>query len=211
MITISYAILACNEYYELHKLLTTLAPKLLPDDEIVVVLDTDNVTDNVKALCKDFSSSSNFHYYYGHLNNNFADHKNFLNSKCTKDWIFNIDADEYPSELLLDNIREILKLNESVDVISVPRVNIVNNITPDHITKWGWKIDDRGRINWPDYQLRIFKNSSKITWTGKIHEKPIGWKIGSEIPSETDDLVLMHIKDIKRQEIQNSLYASIQK
>ena len=209
MISISYAILACNEYKELHKLLTVLAPKLLPGDEIVVVLDTDNVTDNVKALCKDFSASPNFYYYYGHLNNNFADHKNFLNSKCTKDWIFNIDADEYPSEGLLQYLREILQYNADVDMIAVPRVNKVIGLTPQHIAKWGWRVDEHERVNWPDYQMRLYKNKPEIHWEGKVHEVPKGWKVGSHLPTETDHYSLIHIKDIERQEKQNDLYSKI--
>lgn len=209
MTSISYAILACNEYYELHSLLTKLAPKLLPNDEIVVVLDTDNVTDDVKALCKDFSSVSNFHYHYGHLNNNFADHKNFLNSKCTKDWIFNIDADEYPAEDLLKHLRDILNMNPEVDMIAVPRVNKVNGLTPEHILKWGWRVDEYDRVNWPDYQLRLYKNKPEIKWEGKVHERPVGWKVGSHLPHETDQLSLIHIKDIERQERQNDFYNKI--
>ncbi len=209
MISISYAILACNEYKELHKLLTVLAPKLLPNDEIVVVLDTDNVTDNVKALCKDFSASPNFHYYYGHLNNNFADHKNFLNSKCTKDWIFNIDADEYPNEVLIDNIHSILEANNSVDIIAVPRINKVLGLTDDHVIKWGWKTDEHKRVNWPDFQYRIYKNSEYIKWEGKLHEKPTGFKVSSSLPHDVEDFALIHIKTIERQEKQNALYSSI--
>lgn len=209
--TISYAILACNEYYELHLLLTTLVPKLLPEDEVVVVLDADTVTDGVKGLCKDFSTVPNFHYYYGRLNNNFADHKNFLNSKCTKDWIFNIDADEYPSADLLQHLRTILQMNPEVDMIAVPRINKVTGLTADHIVKWGWRVDEHDRVNWPDYQLRLYKNIPSIKWEGKVHERPVGWKNGSHLPHETDQLSLIHIKDIDRQESQNNRYDKIEK
>lgn len=210
MITISYAILACNEYYELHKLINVLTSKMYPEDEIVVLLDTDTATDSVKALCKDFSILPNFHFHYRHLNKNFAEHKNHLNSLCKNDWIFNIDADEYPTDTLLDNLRDILKLNDGeVDLIAVPRVNKVIGLTPEHIVKWGWRVDEQDRVNWPDYQLRLYKNNSGIVWEGKVHERPIEWKAGSHLPFETEDFALMHIKDIKRQEKQNEFYNTI--
>jgi hypothetical protein len=210
MITISYAILACNEYYELHKLINVLLSKINAEDEIVVLLDTDNVTDSVKELCKDFSSVPNFKYYFGHLNKNFAQHKNHLNRLCTKNWIFNIDADEYPSDILLDNLRDILNLNnDDVDLIAVPRVNKVTGLTDEHIAKWRWNVDSFGRVNWPDYQLRLYKNIPDIKWEGAVHERPSGWKNGSHLPMETEEFALIHIKDIERQEKQNQLYETI--
>lgn len=209
MITISYAITACNEYLELHNLLRRVTSKATPDDEIVVLLDTDSATSEVKALCNEYKALKNFHLHYNSLNKNFAQHKNKLNRLCTKDWIFNIDADEYPSDSLLDNLRDILTLNSSVDIISVPRVNRVSGLTEEHVRRWMWRVDEQGRVNWPDYQMRLYKNKPEIVWEGRVHEKPVGWKIGSHIPYQTEEFALMHFKDIARQEKQNSLYNSI--
>jgi hypothetical protein len=206
---ISYAILACNEHNELKTLFNKLLTHVNADDEIVVVLDKDNVTEEVKALCEDMDALPNFHMYYHSLNKDFAEHKNFLISKCTKDWIFNIDADEYPSEILMSNLNDILEINIDVDMIAIPRVNKVNGLTQDHIRKWGWQVDSNGNVNWPDFQLRLFKNVSYIKWINKVHEKPIGWKVGTHLPYETDEFALMHIKDIQRQEKQNELYDTI--
>lgn len=207
--SISFAILACNEYYELHKLVDILLKNIREDDEIVVLLDTDNVTDDVKALCKDYSAVANFHYHYGQLKKNFADHKNHLDSLCSKTWIFNIDADEYPTEMLIKNIHDILEMNIEADLIAVPRVNKVTGLTQEHIDKWGWRVDEYDRVNWPDFQLRIYKNVSYIKWEGKVHEKPVGWKTATHFPYHDDDLSLIHIKNIERQEKQNALYNTI--
>lgn len=209
MITISYAILACNEYKELVVLLNKLAKHLRPEDEIVVVLDSDSYTSEVKALCSDYNALLNFHTYYHKLDKDFAKHKNYLNSKCSKDWIFNIDADEYPCDTLLDNLRDILSMNSDTEIIAVPRVNKVNGLTIGHIQKWRWHVDNDERVNWPDYQLRLYKNQPEIKWEGKVHERPIGWKTGSHLPYETEDYALIHIKDIERQEKQNNLYNTI--
>jgi hypothetical protein len=208
MISISYAILACNEHIELHTLLNKITRRLKAEDEIVVVLDT-NSTKLVKALCEEYKALPNFRYYFGALNKDFATHKNFLNSWCTKEWIFNIDADEYPCDTLLDNLHDILTINADVDMIAVPRVNKVNGITIGHIQKWGWVVDSEERVNWPDYQLRLYKNKPEIKWEGKVHERPVGWQVGSHLPCETEDYALIHIKDIQRQEKQNELYNTI--
>lgn len=209
MITISYAILACNEHIELHTLLSKITKKLKAEDEIVVVLDTNNHTKEVKAICEEYKVLPNFSYYFGALNKDFAAHKNFLNSKCSKDWIFNIDADEYPCDTLLDNLHDILTMNTDVDIIAVPRVNKVIGLTSEHVQRWRWIVDVNERVNWPDYQLRLYKNNKDIVWQGKVHETPTGWKTGSHLPFETEDYALVHIKDIKKQEKQNNLYDTI--
>lgn len=210
MINISYGILACNEYQELVTLLQKLVRYVKPEDEVVVVLDSDNVTANVVALCEEYSVLPNFYIHYHKLNNNFAAHKNYLNSVCSKDWIFNIDADEYPCDTLIDNLRDILHLNDDVDVIALPRVNKVIGLTQQHVNAWRWYVDEHDRVNWPDYQLRLYKNKPEIYWEGKVHEKPIGWKVQSHLPADTEDYALVHIKHIDRQVRQNNLYNTIQ-
>jgi glycosyltransferase involved in cell wall biosynthesis len=206
---ISYAILACNEHEELNKLLTNLYNKIRPDDEVIVLLDTNNSTSEVEDICKKYMPLNNFKYYSNPLNKDFANQKNELKKLCTKDWIFNIDADEYLPDLLLDNINDILELNIDVDLIAVPRVNKVIGLTSEHIAKWKWNVDSEGRVNYPDFQLRIFKNVSYIKWEGKVHEKPVGWKTGTHLPYESDDFAMIHIKEINRQEKQNALYDTI--
>ena len=34
----------------------------------------------------------------------------------------------------------------------------------------GWNVNDKGWVNWPDYQWRIWKNKPKIKWKNKVHE-----------------------------------------
>ncbi len=209
MISISYAITACNEHVELSELINRLTKHITVDDEIVIVLDEQSTTKEVEDLCRKYSVLNNLYVYTHSLNKDFAAHKNYLNSKCTKDWIFNIDADEYPSEQLILSIKDILSLNEEVDIIAVPRVNKVIGLTNDYITKWGWNVDHLERVNWPDYQMRLYKNTKQITWQGKVHERPIGWKVGSHLPNDVDDYALIHIKGIDRQVKQNDFYSNI--
>lgn len=135
---------------------------------------------------------------------NFAEWKNILSSYCNGDYIFQIDADETISEYMVKNINEIISLNPDVDLIFIPRINIVNGITQEHINKWGWRVDDHGWINYPDFQGRIFKQGLK--WEGKVHEKIVGHKTYSYLPTDNEEYCIKHIKDIYKQELQNNLY-----
>jgi hypothetical protein len=105
-------------------------------------------------------------------------------------------------------LEEILDSNSDKDMIVVPRINIVNGITNEHIQKWGWQVNDKGWVNFPDYQTRIYKNSEKIGWVNKVHERIVGYENYSNFPSY-EVYCIKHIKDIKRQEKQNDYYNTL--
>jgi glycosyltransferase involved in cell wall biosynthesis len=165
----------------------------------VVQLDS-NATEEVRKVAKDYIEFS--------LNKDFASFKNNLSKHCTKDYIFQIDADEYPNPYLIANLKDILQYNETIDVFLVPRINTVEGLTDEHIQKWGWRVDDKGWVNFPDYQWRIWKNDSSIKWINKVHERLDGFKEYSVLP-QSEEFSLFHPKDIKRQERQNILYETI--
>ena len=106
-------------------------------------------------------------------------------------------------------LHEVLETNEEIDLIAVPRVNIVNGLTQEDVTQWGWQLNNQGWVNWPDNQHRIFRNKPEIKWVNKVHEKIVGWKTYAELPSEDDSYALYHIKDIDRQRAQNEFYSTI--
>jgi len=202
MSTISYAITACNEHVELDRLLNQLARNIRREDEIVIQLDT-TATPEVKYIVDSWSTMKRVDFP---LNNDFASFKNNLKSHCTKDYIFQIDADEYLSDQLMGWLPAILETNNEVEMFSVPRINTVEGLTEDHIKQWGWNVNENGWVNYPDYQNRIFKNKPEIHWVNKVHEKIIGAKVISQIPFEFD---LIHPKTIERQEKQNQFYGTI--
>ena len=213
MPTVSYAITACDEDKELELLLNKLLTVVRPEDEIVLQVDQDRVTPEVQHVFKKVSSSdkniySNILFTTYKLNNDFAAFKNNLKGVCTKDYIFFIDADEYPSENILHHLPLVLESNP-VDLFVVPRVNTVTGLTQDHIMKWGWRVDEHKRINWPDYQTRIVRNNKEMMWVGKVHEKIVGFKTISHFPFDNEDWCLYHPKDIIRQEKQNQFYNTI--
>jgi len=201
MPSISYAITACNEHVELDRLLSQLSSSIRNEDEIVVQMDI-TATDEVKAVVNKYKLMNYFHP----LNKDFATFKNNLKSLCTKDYIFQIDADEYLSEELLTYLPAILEDNHSVEMFSVPRINTVEGLTEQHIKQWGWRVNEKGWVNYPDYQNRIMKNKPKIHWVNKVHEKIVGAMSTTELPY---GLELMHPKTIDRQEKQNNYYNTI--
>ena len=201
MPSISYAITACNEHAELERLLSQLTEHIRSEDEIVVQMDI-TATDEVKAVVNKYKLMNYFHP----LNNDFATFKNNLKSLCTKDYIFQIDADEYLSDRLILYIPYILDENPFVEMFSIPRINTVEGLTEQHIKQWGWRVDEKGWVNYPDYQNRILKNEPKIHWVNKVHEKIVGAMVITTLP---DGFELIHPKTIEKQEKQNNYYNTL--
>jgi hypothetical protein len=112
-------------------------------------------------------------------------------------FIFQIDADEIPSEYLMENIKDILDYNKDVDLFFVPRVNTVDGLTTEHIKKWNWQVNDLGWVNFPDYQTRLYRRTSEIEWQGKVHERIVGYNTLSVLPAE-EQYCLYHPKKIDR-------------
>jgi glycosyltransferase involved in cell wall biosynthesis len=142
-----------------------------------------------------------------HFNKDFAALKNYTKRQCSGDYIFHIDADEIPNEILLKQLPTILEINDT-DLVWVPRINIVNGITDFHLNLWKWRTTEQGWINFPDYQARIFKNTDEIKWVKPVHEVIDGAKTYSHLPPH-EELTLKHVKEIARQEMQNKLYEDI--
>ena len=209
---ISYAIPVCNEHVELKKLLDLLENHIQVEDEVVVQCDKGNTTPEVYKVLDLFKApvglKDPLKVIEFSLNGHFSNFKNNLKEHCTGDWIFQIDADELPHEFLITNLKELLKLNTNTEMLLVPRVNTVDGLTQEHINKWRWNVNEKGWVNWPDYQTRIIQNSPKIKWQNKVHEQIIGMSTKGLLPME-EEWCLYHPKDIKRQEMQNNLYDSM--
>ena len=206
---ISYAITVCNEHREIKKLLTFLFENKRPEDQVVVQMDS-NATDEVINICERFENKPMNEYSLNQysLNKNFAEFKNNLNKNCSGDWIFQIDADELPNEYLVKALPFILEANDAVEAYWVPRVNTVAGITEDHIAKWGWRMDDQGWVNFPDWQMRIYRNIDTIYWIKPVHEQLKGYTKFANLPAE-EKYALYHPKNIGRQERQNAFYETI--
>jgi hypothetical protein len=204
---ISYAITVCNEFVEIQRLLNFLINTKREEDEIVVLLDTPKASLELLSQLRYWHSKETINLKESTFQGHFADWKNELNSLCTGDFIFQIDADELPNYHLIQNLPFILENNE-FDIILVPRVNTIEGITSQHIQSWGWKQNEKGWIQWPDYQWRIYKNTSKIKWINKVHEILVGYNIYAHLP-EIEDYALHHPKTIEKQEKQNGYYSTL--
>ena len=97
-----------------------------------------------------------------------------MTEQCAGDYIFNIDADEMPHENLIKNVKSLIEMNPRVDLYWVPRVNTVEGLTDEHASAWGWKVNDKGWVNWPDPQQRLYRNSKDIQWVRPVHERLVG-------------------------------------
>ena len=201
---ISIAITVCNEAPELKMLLDFLQENALSDQyELVVQIDKDNYTDEVIEVIV----NRGVKHYFHPLNKDFASYKNELFKHCSGDFILQLDADELVSIDFLRLIPEIIEANPEVDLYYIPRINTVSGITPEHIQKWGWRYENE-RVNWPDYQTRLYRNTPEIKWRNAVHEVIGGHKQFTVLPA-VDELALIHHKSIEKQEKQNQFYNTL--
>ena len=195
---ISFAITTHNETTPLVELVNSVKKYKDKEDEIVI-LDDFSTNAITKQVLKE-----NENVFYRKFCGDYSKHKNYISSKCKGDYIFQIDGDETLSEKLIKNIKNII-LNNKADLFWIPRINIVNGIERHHLKKWKWSMDTQNRINYPDFQGRIYKNNNNIKWTRAVHEVISGHTSQTQIPPNTE-LDIIHIKDIKSQIDSNFRY-----
>lgn len=205
---ISYTITVYNELEEIERLLQLLQLAKSSNDEIIVVhtyreeKEQNTETDKkIQELCKDVEIYKRYHF-----DNKFAEMKNFTNSLATKDYIINLDADEFASVETINIWRE--AINADNDLYHLPRVNTVTDYTLDDVKKYNWQINTNGWINWPDYQPRIYKNNGNIKWIGNVHEQLTGFTNAAALPANPQYAIIHH-KAIEKQRSQNTLYENI--
>ena len=204
---ISYGITVHNEAEELKMLLEILHKTIDDTDEVVVCVDgeDDAVRFELDIYSKKFSDNfKSMKVYQRKLDGDFAAHKNSVIENSTGNYVFHIDADEYPNEILLQQLKQILEIND-VDLIWIPRVNTIEGMEQHHIQKWGWRVSEKNWVNYPDYQARVFRRDSEIRWTRPLHEYITGCKTYAHLPPQ-EELSLYHPKTIEKQEKQNMFY-----
>jgi glycosyltransferase involved in cell wall biosynthesis len=205
---LSYAITACNEHEEIIRLVTQLLNYKEENSEIVVLLDTPKSTPEMIEYLELQANADKITVIESEFSGDFAQWKNFLNSNCKGEWIFQLDADEYLEPDLIVNLEELLNANEDKDLVVVPRINTVEGLTPPHIQKWGWNVNEKGWVNFPDVQTRIYKNKDTIGWQGKVHERIVGFESYTAFPLD-EIYCIKHPKTIERQERQNDYYDTL--
>lgn len=220
---ISYCVTCHDETDTLDRLLSGLC-SVQTTDEIIVQSDS-NVTNETLNIINKYKL--NIVYYSYPLNNNYAQFKNTFIEHASGDWIFSIDADEFPpTSLIGENLHALIEDNPTREAYRVPRINAWIGLTSTH-HKWGKYTSQsptyqRLRATWPDWQLRIFKNDyPRIHWENtwsdptsglKAHETIFGLNIPDEwglnyfnLP-EDESWALYHDKTIEKQEISDLKY-----
>ena len=205
---LSYAITACNEVEETIRLVNQLLNYKGKNSEIVVLLDTPKAPIELIEYLELQANADKITLVESEFDNDFAQWKNLLNSQCKGNFIFQLDADEYLEPDLIHNLEDILENNQDKDLILVPRINTVEGLTDAHIQKWGWNVNEKGWVNFPDVQTRIYKNSDKIGWSGNVHERINGFENYTNFPMD-EVYCIKHPKTIERQEKQNDYYSTL--
>jgi len=118
----------------------------------IIVVDSYS-TDGTLQVAKQFSD-----HVYKRKWTNYADQKNFANSKASFPWILSLDADERLSPELAEEIQGLLDLEPDCSAFSMPRQAF-------YLGKWirhsGW---------YPDRKTRLFLKD-RTYWEGEyIHE-----------------------------------------
>lgn len=201
---ISFAITVSDELEELKALTSLLFTHIdLKTNEVVILCDIAKSTIELNEYLNSISHICSVNYDKFDLD--FAVFKNKINTLCSQDYIFQLDADELPNVYLLDNVANLIINNPDVELFWIPRENFVEGIKNEHLAQWNWNIDHLNRINFPDYQGRIYKNKPEIYWHRKVHERIIGAKKHTCLPPKKE-LSLTHKKHINKQIISNNNY-----
>ena len=108
---ITYAVTVCNEFVEIQRLIAFLLKNKRTQDNIVVLYDDANGDSEIESFLRSHSINGEFAWHKAKFNGHFADWKNKLSSFCSGDYIFQIDADELPSESLIGILPDVLDKN----------------------------------------------------------------------------------------------------
>ncbi len=148
MARISGVVIALNEAHQLHYALSTLLPWC---DEVIVV--DQHSEDETAAIAERMGATVYQHDRTGGI----ADPaRRFAVSKASGDWIFILDADEMVPPTLAAHLRELADSEPPIDVVLVPRANVI-------LGRW-----IRHGNNWPSRHARFFRPGS-LLMTDRIH------------------------------------------
>lgn len=191
MPTISFGMMFYNEAGCIEKCIKSFAP--LCDEFIAVDMGgNDGSIDIVKGYTSNIYSNT--------LRNDFGAARNFLKSKCTKEWCLLVDPDEFILEEQVEDFKKLVSLLDSsqYDAVRLPRINWADREQTTQMAITGTK----------DYQFKLFKNAYYIKYVNKVHEVLRGCKNILDYPH----LMTHHNQFWKTEERrvhQNQLYETI--
>ncbi len=168
-------------YNEEHRLKRTLESIKWADE--IVIVDCGS-TDKTLDICKEYTNKIYIKEFKG-----FGEQKNYAKSLVTKEWAFNLDADEVISRELLIEINNI-GIEDDVNGYYIPRLNYYLGKV---IKRCGW---------YPDYKLRLHRKDvgrwqDAIVHESYIIEGNVKYML-NPILHFTYDNILMHLDKIRR-------------
>lgn len=187
---ISYALLSHNETDCLRDVLKVIGDNKDARDEVIVVDDYSSNFETLQIL-REAHNNYGVIWVQHALNFDFAQQRNYLQSLCKGNYIFSLDPDESPSSFLIKHIREII--SSGADGYGVAEGHIVANLPSD----FPHKPDEKGRLYWPSYHVRITKNAPTIFWVNRVHERIVGCSIVENLPA-TEKYAIFEYKDYKK-------------
>lgn len=162
---VSYLITVSNEIEEFKKLYSLLNRYKHYEDDIIILIDDSKTSNEII----EYLDSKNQIYHLHSLNNDFSTHKNYLKSLSTQQYLFFLDADELPDIYLIKNLHEIIThYLKDTNILWIPRINIVKNITSDYIKEMNWQITsfqdltNIQHIDKLDYSIELLKEYNLI-------------------------------------------------
>lgn len=197
-ISISFAITTHNECVQLKKSIDLIENNLDDGDELIILDDYSSNTDTLEIL-------KNKKVFKKEFVKDYAEHKNYLNKLCRCEYIFQLDGDEVLSNNLIVNIKNIITDNKEIDLFYIPRANYVHGITKYYLKMWNWSMDGKRRVNYPDYQGRLYKNEKRLYWHRQVHERIKGNLNFTKLPLNKN-LDIIHEKNIQKQKANNKFY-----
>ena len=133
---ISFLVTCKNETNTLFDLLQLLS-SYKENNECIILDDFSDNEETISIINSAYESNNLFFKVCQHkLDKNYSEHKNYGKSLCKGKYIFQIDADELPSTVLLDNIKDIIECNNDVDLFWIPRINDFKGVNEDNARQW---------------------------------------------------------------------------
>lgn len=191
--------------------------KTLKDDEEIIICDDNSTEETTISYLNELKelNDDRIKFYTHSLNNDFAAHKNFLISKCSKEYVFLMDADESLTFEQYEAIRKFVNEHKNNDMFSLHRTNLLTDITPDNydilevFKPYKNKVINENTVQVVIncYQMRIWKNNCGISYRNKVHEMQAGYKNPINVPETVASI--LHKKSCTRQKAQANFYKQI--
>jgi glycosyltransferase involved in cell wall biosynthesis len=201
---ITFLITACNEIDELKLNLTLVKIFKEKEDEVLVLLDEKNCSEEIKKIAK---SNSN-RVIFKELNRDFSSFKNFGISESKYNYVLHLDADELINAFIINQIKGLIENDPTISGLHVPRINIITNASKEDLVSLNFKVNENNWINWPDYQPRFINKKSGINFINKVHETFSDFSKTKFLQAHPVN-ALLHIKSLEKQKKQNEYYDSI--